>query len=260
MTFVGTSGYSFRDWVGPFYPEGLAGRDMLAFYARQFDTVELNFTYYRIPEAPMMARIAEAVPDSFRFFVKANEATTHRRDRAAAPSFLEAIEPLRASGKLAGLLAQFPYSFKNQEGSRRYLFELREDFSAENVVVEFRHRGWVREPIFDLLERLRMGFCCVDEPDLPGLLPRLARATSDTAYVRFHSRDAGKWFSGDAQQRYHYLYSPEELQEWLPRAQALVHDPKVANLFVFFNNCHAGHAAANALQFQKMLQEAGLLS
>jgi len=160
---------------------------------------------------------------------------------------------------LAGILAQFPYAFKNGDESRRYLAELREDFAGERVVVEFRHKSWAKEPVFDYLERLGFGYCAVDEPALPGLVPRIARVTSPTGYIRFHSRDASKWFGGDSQERYNYLYSEQELKEWVPKVQQMTSDPKLESLFVFFNNCHAGHAAVNATQFQEMLRELGLL-
>ena len=259
MIYIGTSGYSFKDWVGPFYPGKTRAPDMLKIYAERFPTVELNFTYYAMPAEKTIAGMAGNTPEDFQFFVKANQATTHEQDRSAAEPFLAALEPFRTTGKLAGILAQFPYAFKNNEVSRRYLAELREDFTDESVVVEFRHDSWTRDPVFDFLERLQFGYCAVDEPDLPGLVPPVARATASTAYVRFHSRDASKWFGGDGQERYNYLYSEDELREWTPKVQELNAEPKVDNLFVFFNNCHAGHAAVNAVQFQEMLRELGLL-
>jgi len=259
MVYIGTSGYSFKDWVGTFYPEKTRQGDMLSFYTQHFPAVELNFTYYAMPAEKTIAKMAETTPENFQFIVKANGATTHEQDRTAAEQFRSALKPMREAGKLSGILAQFPYAFKNREASRRYLGELREDFADEKVVVEFRHESWTREPVFDFLERLGFGYCAVDEPAIPGLVAPVARATSDTAYVRFHSRDASKWFGGDGQERYNYLYSDEELKEWTPKVQELVSDPKVENLFVFFNNCHAGHAATNAVQFQEMLKELGLL-
>jgi len=254
---VGTSGYQYADWRGAFYPDGIENRDMLKFYAQHFDVTELNFTYYGIPKPDTIARMMRATPTDFQFFVKANEATTHKQDRSVAGQFNDALAPAREAGKLAGILAQFPWSFKNTSANRNYLTRLREDFSEHPVVVEFRHSSWIQPPLFQFLRDLQLGYCCVDEPGIEGLVPPVAEATSDTAYVRFHSRDASKWFGGDAKERYNYLYSKDELAEWIPKVRRLAEDVKRA--YIFFNNCHAGHAAVNATQFKDMLRELGML-
>ena len=259
MIYVGTSGYSFPDWKGSFYPEEISTQERLSFYAERFRTVELNFTYYALPKESTIARMTEVTPDDFKFFVKANKATTHQREREAAEPFLKALQPCREAGKLAGILAQFPNSFKNRQPPRQYLSALREDFDGYPLVVEFRDESWNREPVFDFLKRLGFGFCCVDEPNLKGLMPPVAQRTSSIGYVRFHSRDASKWYGGDASERYNYLYSDEELKEWVPKIREMDDDSEVEDIFVFFNNCHSGHAAVNAVQFEEMLREMGIL-
>ena len=257
MIYVGTSGYSYKDWVGPWYPEGTADRDMLRHYAERFQTTELNFTYYRQPSARTIAGIVRKLPEGFRLFVKANAGTTHDRDRAAAGPFKEGIEPAREAGVLAGVLAQFPWSFPNEPASQDYLRQLADDFAGYNLVVEFRRREWSKLSTLELLRELGLGFCCVDEPYELGLMPPVAEATTDTAYVRFHSRDKKKWYGGDAKERYNYLYSKHELAEWTPKVQKL--DDISDAVYVFFNNCHAGHAAVNAEQFRSMLGDLGLV-
>ena len=142
MIYVGTSGYSYKDWVGTWYPEGTADRDMLGEYAKRFRTVELNFTYYRQPSVRTIEGIVRKLPDHFKLFVKANSETTHKRNREAAKEFKEGVEPARSAGVLAGVLAQFPYSFKNEPASHDYLAQLAEDFAGYNPVVEFRNRAW----------------------------------------------------------------------------------------------------------------------
>lgn len=254
---VGTSGYQYQDWRGSFYPPDIEARQMLAYYAQKFDVVELNFTFYGVPRAKNIERMVRVTPPDFRFFVKANEATTHKLDRTVAPAFKEGIEPARAAGKLGGILAQFPWGFKNVAENRRYLSDLREDFADYPLVVEFRHASWIRPEVFGFLREHSLGFCCVDEPKIRGLLPPIAEATAETAYIRFHSRDASRWFGGDAKERYNYLYSKEEMAEWLPRIRKLADE--VSRIYVFFNNCHAGHAAVNATQFKEMLRELGML-
>ncbi len=255
MIYVGTSGYSYQDWVGTWYPPSTAKRDMLKLYAERFSTVELNFTYYRQPSARTIEAITKKLPQGFRLFAKANSQTTHRRKREAAGPFKEGIEPARQAGMLAGVLAQFPYSFRNEPANRDYLKELAEDFDGYNPVVEFRNRSWSKLPVLDLLRRLNVGFCCVDEPYQLDLMPPAAEATTDTAYVRFHSRDKSKWYEG-AKERYNYFYSEDELAEWKPKVRKLADITDA--VYVFFNNCHAGHAAVNAEQFRKMLGDMGL--
>ena len=189
--------------------------------------------------------------------VKANEATTHKLDRSVAGQFNEAIAPAREAGRLAGVLCQFPYSFHNTARNRAYLGSLREDFPEVPLVVEFRNAQWAREAVYDFLRYHGLGFCCVDEPKLRGLMPPVAVATSPVAYVRFHSRDASKWYESGGKERYNYLYKREELREWLPRVEALSREAE--SVYIFFNNCHAGHAAVNAQEFKRLLAEIGLI-
>jgi len=256
VIYVGTSGYSYQDWIGTWYPAETANRDMLGLYAEHFKTVELNFTYYRQPSARTIAGIVRKLPEGFRLFAKANAETTHKRNREAAGPFREGMEPAREAGLLAGVLAQFPYSFHNRPENREYLKHLAEDFRGCNPVVEFRGRDWAKRSTIDLLRELGLGFCCVDEPEGLNLMPRTAQATTGTAYVRFHSRDRSKWYEGGAKERYNYLYSEEELAEWTPKVRQL--DDITDGVYVFFNNCHAGHAAVNAEQFRSMLSDLGL--
>jgi len=257
MIAVGTSGYKYADWKGTFYPEDLPRGSELEYYAGRFNTVELNFTYYRLPSHRTIEAMLKKTPPGFTFWVKANEATTHQRDRSVAPAFNEALGPAREAGRLAGILCQFPYSFHNTERNRAYLAALREDFPRDPLVVEFRNAQWATDPVFAFLRANGLGFCCVDEPAIRGLMPRLAVATAPVAYVRFHSRDASRWYEGGGKERYNYRYSREELKEWLPKVQNLA--AEADDVYVFFNNCHAGHAAVNAEEFKKLLAEIGLL-
>ena len=255
--YVGTSGYSYADWRGTFYPHDLPAKEMLPHYAKVFNCVELNFTYYGIPRPQVIAAMVRATPTGFQFAVKANEATTHKLDRSVLDVFKAAIEPAHAARRLAGILCQFPFAFKNSADNRAYLNQLAKDLADFRVIIEFRHDSWIKPPIFDFLRSNGLAYCSVDEPSLPGLVPPIAAATSNVAYVRFHSRDASKWFGGEGKARYDYLYTKEELAEWLPRVQQL--DSEAEKTYIFFNNCHAGSAAINATEFKRMLAEMGLL-
>ena len=138
---VGTSGYSFADWVGPFYPSRTKPADMLKFYQRHFNTVEINATYYRIPPVSTMQRMVERTPNDFRFMVKLPGSLTHKRDGDlySAAAFQKSISPMIESGKFAGALAQFPFSFRFAENSRGYLKWLRDALGGVPLFLEFRH-------------------------------------------------------------------------------------------------------------------------
>ena len=254
MIYLGTSGYSFRDWVGPFYPPGVRSAEMLPHYARSFSAVEINATYYRIPPPRIFARMAERTPPGFRFTVKLPAAATHERvrDPAVFDAFLSAVTPLEQAGKLYGFLAQFPSSFRPGEESYAHLEFLRARLSQRSLFAEFRHESWARSATFALLESLGVGFCAVDEPRLPGLFPPIVRPTGPVGYVRLHGRNADAWWSGDGSSRYDYLYNDRELAAWATAIRQL--EAHSRDTFVFFNNCHAGHAARNALRMAEILE------
>jgi len=248
---VGTSGYSFRDWVGNFYPDGTQPKDMLGVYVRHFETVELNFTYYHMPAADMLGRIAGRSPAGFTFWVKANQLTTHEQDRGVAGPFVEALQPMRDAGKLSGVLLQFPQSFHRTVENRKYLGAALKDFAAVPAAVEFRHRSWEHDSTLAGLRERDVTLVVPDAPDLPGLFHSPVTATNRTGYLRLHSRNAEKWYAGEAE-RYDYNYSEAEMTG-LANAWANLDEPP-ETVFTFFNNCHRGQAAANAEAFRKIVE------
>jgi uncharacterized protein YecE (DUF72 family) len=250
---IGTSGYSFLDWIGPFYPPGTPRPKMLDHYQRHFRTVEVNATYYRIPPPSTMARMAERTRPGFDFMVKLPGELTHKRTEIESPlaAFRRAIEPLEEAGKFSGALAQFPFSFHRTPNAEDYLRELRAALRPMPVFVEFRHASWDTPDLRDALQQLGYGFCSIDEPALPGLIPRRAFVTGETAYVRLHGRNARDWWGGGGD-RYNYLYSRPELEEWADIVRTLANEAK--QTYVFFNNCHAGHAVVNARMMEELLR------
>ena len=259
MIHIGTSGYYYKDWVGKFYPEGLKAADRLGFYAREFKTVEINSTYYHMPNARSMEGMARQVTDDFVFAVKAPQELTHQRDGDAAlfVQFVDALAPLVDAGKFAAVLAQFPYSFHNTPANANYLRTLRERMGDVPVVVEFRTADWLsetaRDKTFALLREQKLGFCCVDLPPIKSLPPPIAEATSTIAYVRFHGRNAAKWWEHEASyERYEYAYSQEELGEWVPKIEKL--NQLAEAVFVFANNHYRGQAVDAARQLRLLLE------
>ncbi|MCL4490033.1 MAG: DUF72 domain-containing protein [Chloroflexi bacterium] len=258
MIYLGTSGFSYEDWVGPYYPEGLEKKDWLAFYGKEFNTLEINFSYYRMPAPRTLAQMASKVPANFLFTIKATQEMTHTReaDPALFPKFVTAVQPLLQAGKFGAVLAQFPASFHHTPENVDYLKAFRQQLLDLPVVVEFRNAQWLNEQTFQFLQEQQLGFCCVDEPRLKGLLPPVARATSDVAYVRFHGRNAMKWWQHEqAYERYDYTYSQQELQEWTPKIENL--NAEADKTFVFANNHYRGQGIDTARQLRSMLQEQG---
>lgn len=249
---VGTSGYSFPDWVGSFYPPGTRSREMFDIYVRQFNVVELNFTYYRMPSARTLASLDKRSGDGFEFWIKANRRTTHEQDRTAANEFIDNLSPLRDSGKLAGVLLQFPQSFHRTAENRKYLAATIEDFQPLPLAVEFRHFSWDRDEAVEGLRAHNVTLVIPDVPDIRSLYRRAPVATSKVAYFRLHSRNADKWYAGAAE-RYDYNYSEQELRELLKTWSPPIR--KTEKVYTMFNNCHRGQAAENARAFRRLLSE-----
>jgi uncharacterized protein YecE (DUF72 family) len=247
---VGTSGYSFRDWVGTFYPAGTRQGEMFGLYVNRFEAVELNFTYYRMPSADTLERIQRRSPGGFQFWVKANQQTTHEQDRSVAREFIDNLAPLQQADKLSGVLLQFPQSFHRTVANRKYLAAAVEDFASVPLAVEFRHRSWDDPAVFSALRERNVTLAIPDVPDLEGLFRPEIAATARTGYFRLHSRDAEKWYAGAAE-RYNYSYSQAEMAAAIEAWERLA--DQMDAVHVFFNNCHGGQAAENAEAFRRIL-------
>jgi uncharacterized protein YecE (DUF72 family) len=176
--------------------------------------------------------------------------------------FGEALEPLRAEGKLGLILLQFPPYFVANGANREYIAYSAGLLAPDKVAVEFRHASWV-EPdelgsTLNLLTALGASFVCVDEPRLEGptTLPPLAAATADVAYVRFHGRNAATWNArtGSAAERFKYSYSLDELTEWVEPVRHL--QGEAGTTYLMFNNCFADYAPRNAKQMMSLFDAA----
>jgi len=247
---IGTSGYSFDDWKGIFYPDKIEKGKMLDYYVKSFNTVEINSTYYRIPHPAVMHNMEKKTPENFEFIIKAPNTFTHKRHdlEKSVSEFTECIRPIFDAGKLKGILAQFPYSFKFSKTNLDYIKRCRDLIQPNQLFVEFRHDSWVNREMYDALREAKIGYVGVDEPQLRGLLKPDLFNTIDIAYVRLHGRNADKWWNGGPL-RYDYNYSPEELKDWKDKIDKL--ENKAKKVFIFFNNCHLGQAVKNA---QDMIQ------
>jgi uncharacterized protein YecE (DUF72 family) len=254
--YIGTSGYSYDDWVDPIHPKEIKKTDWLHFYAHDlgFNTTEINYTYYRMPAARTLAAMAKKVPAGFVFIVKATQEITHLREdtQGLFAEFKKALQPLIDEDKFGCVLAQFPNSFHNTPENQDYLRNFGERMGDVPVVVEFRNREWITDEVFDLLRENRLGFCCVDQPQFESLIPPIAVATSEVGYVRFHGRNYRKWWKHEhAYERYDYSYSDEELQEWSSKIEKL--EDETERMFAFANNHFQGQAVSTAKQLKMLL-------
>jgi uncharacterized protein YecE (DUF72 family) len=217
----------------------------LRFYAQEFGAVEINATYYRIPAPSVFRGMVAKTPPSFRFMVKAHQDMTHKRhtDPDLYRTFRAALQPLLESGRLTGVLLQFPFGFKRDARALAHLEFLRRRLDPLSVWAEFRHASWDHPQVYAELRRLNVGFCAVDEPALPGMMPPVAEVTNGVAYVRFHGRNAATWYGG-GHERYDWEYSRQELESWLDRLRSLA--DASSHAFLFFNNCYMGRAVTSA--------------
>jgi len=296
---IGTCSWADEALSKHWYPPGVPAGERLAYYANHFDTVEVDSTYYRLPAEPMVARWAERTPEGFVMPIKAfglmtrhpvklealppdlrDEAPTDERGRVDRPSrefrgevfrrFLEALEPLRSAGKLGGILFQFPSYVVYKDRSLDYLQWARKQLGEDEMLVEFRHFSWFddehRADTLRFLEELGAANVIVDAPRIEGaknVIPTVLALTNPTAYVRFHGRNASTWNKrgGSAAERFDYLYSDDELREWVGPLRELAEEAEQA--YAFFNNNatspdgrggRMAQAAANAKALQRLLQ------
>jgi len=265
---VGTAGWNYRDWIGPVYPRQRSkGFHELGYIAQFFDVLEINTSFYGAVR-PATARkwLQEVSPfPRFQFTAKLHRAFTHQTNPGAHPGaappatdaaeFRAFADTLAGQGKLGAVLAQFPWSFKNNADNRRYLETLLDAFKDYPMVVEARHASWDDATFWALLAERGTGFCNIDQPVIGRSLGPSARRTSAVGYVRLHGRNYKEWFAEHGRNaRYDYLYSREELAGWKDRVEQVSQNS--AATFVIANNHYQGQAAANALELISMLLDA----
>jgi len=244
--FLGTSGWSYKEWVGPFYEDE---KRMFSYYARFFNTVEINSTFYRYPSRSTIYGLNRASPRDFIFSAKLPRLITHEKKldpeaniKEDLMRFLELLEPLRTTGKLGCILVQLPPKFtfdRDVEKLRKFLEMIPKGYE---FAVEFRNTSWLRNETWRILEEHNVAYCVVDEPGFPSEV----RITADFAYFRWHGRNLRPW--------YNYRYSEEELKEWVPKVKDA--GKKVEKIYGYFNNHFHGYAVENCIEFMQMLNAA----
>ena len=262
MLYLGTSGYHFRDWIGTAYPEDIKPSQMLSYYRSiwHFNTVELNFTYYRMPDCHTLAAISRKVPGDFRFAVKSPGSITHECWKSLdldgaikeLKTFKSALAPLVSEGRLGPVLFQFPWGFRPSNDNINYLKELT-NFCAENGInpaVEFRHSDWEVEDYSAVLIQYAAIPVIVDAPKIDNLFRYRPISGENVAYFRLHGRNVN-WFTSEGSERYNYNYSDDELRFFA--LDVIEFLSKGLDVYVYFNNCHMGNAVHNALRLREMV-------
>jgi uncharacterized protein YecE (DUF72 family) len=259
MIRIGPAGWSYPDWKGSVYPAHTPrGFDPLAYLADYFDTIEINSTFYRIPDAALTRRWGQRVTHrpGFKFTVKLPQLFTHTRQAGVEEedAFKKAMDPLHAAGTLGTVLVQFPYAFHHTPANRAYLEQLAQRFGAYPLVLEVRHRSWDRASVYEFLRALGIGFCNIDQPQVSYALGITRRVTSAVGYMRLHGRNTTAWFQEDVGRdaRYDYLYAERELGEIAATVRSIAAQAQATYLIA--NNHFRGQAVVNALQLQYQLQ------
>lgn len=245
---VGTSGWTYDDWTGPFYPEDVKGPGRLTFYARRFDTVEVNASFYRFPTGPMVRAWNLRLPRGFHLVLKGHRRITHHHKLLDCREVLAAfVERVLALQRLRVLLWQLPPSLQRDTGRLdEYLTGLRDTLRGAGAArrrvrhaVEFRHESWWDGETVRVLRRHRAAFVSVSHPRLPGDVV----ASTDFLYVRFH---------GQGKHLYDYDYSGAELAAW---HRKLAPHLRGRSLYAFFNNDWHANAPRNAARLRELLSE-----
>jgi uncharacterized protein YecE (DUF72 family) len=291
---VGTCAWVEKGLIEGWYPpHATSAEARLRFYAEHFDTVEVDASYYAIPSARTTAGWAERTPDDFVFHVKAFGLMTGHGvrpeqlpadlrplvDRVTPRGYVQpsdlltdrvfarfrtALEPLRAAGKLGGVLFQLPPGAHPTAESWRRIDHARAALPDDELYVEFRQRSWLeprqREITLDHLRRRNLAYVPVDAPDVTtdNVVETVVASTADVAYVRFHGRNAATWNTrtGGASARFDYAYADDELAEWIEPLRAL--GRATSRLYAMFNTNHGTQGPDNAERLRGLLAAAGV--
>lgn len=266
--YIGTAGWSYKDWVPSFYPKNQSGSfDWLQFYSHYFNCVEVNSTYYAYISPKVVEGWITKVTDSdnFIFDVKLHQDFTHKRnfDEQNIKAVRYNLDLLAKEERLGGLLIQFPYSFSFNDPAVKYIQKLRDTFPNYNCFVEIRHSSWKNKKAFEFFKEASLTFCTIDQPQIGQAIPFEPIITNDKAYIRFHGRNVEAWKKSinnygikqsyiERSERYKYLYSPGELVEIEQKIKSV--QEKVKEVHVIMNNHPQGDAVANAFEIVHLLE------
>jgi len=266
--YIGTAGWSYKDWVPSFYPKNQSGSfDWLQFYSHYFNCVEVNSTYYAYISPKVVEGWITKVTDSdnFIFDIKLHQDFTHKRnfDDQNIKAIRYNLDLLAKEERLGGLLIQFPYSFSFNDPAVKYIQKLKDTFPNYNCFVEVRHLSWKNKKVCEFFKEANLTFCTIDQPQIGEALPFEPIIANNKAYIRFHGRNEDAWKRSinsygkkqtyeERSERYKYLYSPGELVEIEQKIKSV--QEKVKEVHVIMNNHPRGDAVANAFELVHLLE------
>jgi uncharacterized protein YecE (DUF72 family) len=257
---VGTAGWSYKDWEKTVYPiKKPPGFHELRYLSQYIDFMEINSTFYRMPVFNFSLSWVKKVQQNpnFLFSIKLHQDFTHQGKNPSqkqADEFKFGIEAITASNRLGAVLIQFPWSFYRSTKTIHYLEQLFKMFPGLPLALEVRHSSWDHPEFLKFLSEYKVAFCNIDQPVFrSSIKPTIYSTNPDFSYVRLHGRNYKNWFKKNAgrDERYDYLYSHEELSEWVTRIKNLAGKSK--KTFVVTNNHYRGQALTNALQIKNKL-------
>ncbi|MGE5400688.1 MAG: DUF72 domain-containing protein [Ignavibacteriales bacterium] len=267
-TYVGTAGWSYKDWVPNFYPKSQTKNfDWLKFYAQYFNVVEVNSTYYTYLSPKIIEGWTEKIEDveDFLFTLKLHQDFTHARkfEQPNIKAVQDNLHILSRAQRLGGLLIQFPYSFAFDGAAIGHIRELNDIFGNYNRFVEVRHASWNNKDAYDFFRELDISLCTIDQPQIGKSVPFEPVITNSRAYFRFHGRNVEEWKKSidnygkkqtyeQASERYKYLYTPGELVE-IEQKLKEVYD-QVKEIYVIMNNHPSSYGIVNAFELLYMLR------
>lgn len=267
--YIGTAGWSYKDWVPNFYPKNQSGGfDWLQFYSHYFNCVEVNSTYYTYISPKIVEGWIKKVDnaDDFIFHIKLHQDFTHKRkfDEQNVKAIRYNLDLLRKAERLGGLLMQFPYSFAFDGSSVQHVQKIKDIFSDISCFVEVRHSSWRNNRALEFFTQNDLTLCTIDQPQIGQAIPFEPIVTNDKAYIRFHGRNVEAWKKSlsnfgkeqtyeEQSSRYSYLYSPGELVEIAQKIKSI--ESKVKEVNVIMNNHPKGDGVANAFELIHLLEE-----
>jgi uncharacterized protein YecE (DUF72 family) len=241
QVIIGTSGWVYSDWNGIFYPEGMKSKDRFSYFTSQFDSVEINNTFYRVPLEKTVRGWYDAAPDGFRYVIKLNRFMTHMKKLSVDAEYDEALHGFFAlisllKEKLAAVLVQLPPSMQADDRRLDYLARKVDGYEREfgmrfPLAIEFRHDSWFNDHTYGLLREYGLANVINDSP---GTWPASREVTTDWSYIRFHGN----------RELYRSSYTDEEMEWWAGSISNF--EARCKQVFCYFNNDYGGVAINNA--------------
>lgn len=266
--YIGTAGWSYKDWVPHFYPKAQTGGfDWLSYYASYFNCVEVNSTYYAYMNPAIVNAWLRKIEDveSFKFTVKLHQDFTHKRKftQENVLGVTYNLDLLAKAERLGGLLIQFPYSFQFNQPNIEHINRLKEIFQNYKGFIEVRHASWNNKEAIEFFKGNNLTLCTIDQPQIGSSISFDPIITSNTAYIRFHGRNYQSWFANinsqekqtydEQSERYKYLYSPGEIVEIEQKIKEVQN--RVDEIYVIMNNHPVANAVANAFELMHYLED-----